>query len=220
MKVFLVVDAQKDFITGKLGSKAAQKAAPMIANAIDIYRKNGYTICFTRDEHNDKDYSNTLESKLYPAHCITGTEGFELVAEIKDKVDPENDMVFCKNTFASADLANELIVTNDSDENDPITEIVICGFCTDLCVLANATVLRTLFPDVKIKLLQNLCAGSNVAAHFSAISIMHGMMITIGCFDPINTRVDYNFYSCSATECEPANCNTCSKTSCACKSER
>ena len=61
-KILIVVDMQNDFVTGPLGSEAAQMAAKNIAAHINEYD----TVIFTRDTHGP-DYLDTLEGKCLPA---------------------------------------------------------------------------------------------------------------------------------------------------------
>lgn len=60
-KILIVIDMQNDFVTGSLGSEAAQVAAKNIAAHINEYD----TVIFTRDTHGP-DYLDTLEGKFLP----------------------------------------------------------------------------------------------------------------------------------------------------------
>ena len=81
-KILVVVDAQNDFITGALGNKECDVATNVIADEI---RSGKYDdVIFTRDTH-DENYLNTQEGKKLPvAHCIKGTNGWEVDARLKD----------------------------------------------------------------------------------------------------------------------------------------
>lgn len=81
-KILIVVDMQNDFVTGPLGSEAAQVAAKNIAAHINEYD----TVIFTRDTHGP-DYLDTLEGKFLPVpHCIKDTEGWEIIPELVNEV--------------------------------------------------------------------------------------------------------------------------------------
>ena len=54
---------------------------------------------------------------------------------------------------------------------DKYDEIVICGTCTDICVVSNALILKALFPDIKITIKKDLCAG--LSAHQAALDVMN-----------------------------------------------
>ena len=82
MRYVIVVDMQKDFVTGALGSEAAQKAAAFIANELPKYRDPNTALIFTQDTH-DSNYMKTLEGKHLPVpHCILGTEGWEVIDDL------------------------------------------------------------------------------------------------------------------------------------------
>lgn len=80
-KILVVVDAQNDFITGVLGNKECNVATNVIADEI---RSGKYDdVIFTRDTH-DENYLNTQEGRKLPvAHCIKGTNGWEVDARLK-----------------------------------------------------------------------------------------------------------------------------------------
>ena len=47
--------------------------------------------------------------------------------------------------------------------------IVLIGFCTDICVISNALNLRALFPNKRIVILEDACAGVTVESHKAAL---------------------------------------------------
>ena len=75
MKKFLVVvDMQKDFVDGALGSKEAEAIVPAVVKKIEEF--DG-TIFATLDTHYD-DYLSTMEGKKLPVpHCIKDTDGWQ-----------------------------------------------------------------------------------------------------------------------------------------------
>lgn len=73
MKYLIVVDMQKDFITGSLGTKEAQTILPKVIDKVQHYDGQ---ILFTKDTHTE-DYLNTQEGKKLPVkHCILGEDGW------------------------------------------------------------------------------------------------------------------------------------------------
>ncbi|MDR2532990.1 MAG: cysteine hydrolase [Oscillospiraceae bacterium] len=160
-KLLLVIDMQNDFITGALGSSQAQKIVPAVSAKIEEYRRNGGKIIFTRDTHG-ADYLSTQEGKFLPVpHCIEGTEGHLITAELNT-----NDCeVFDKPNFGSLELAQKA-----TDGN--YDEIELCGLCTDVCVVSNALILRARLPEVKIKVDAGCCAGVSAESHNAALLVM------------------------------------------------
>ena len=67
MNYLIVVDMQKDFIDGALGTSEAQQIVPKVRKKIQEFEGE---VIFTRDTHG-KDYLSTQEGKNLPVeHCI------------------------------------------------------------------------------------------------------------------------------------------------------
>lgn len=67
-KTLIVVDMQKDFIDGVLGTKEAVAIVDAVKEKIAMYRANGDEVIFTRDTH-QSNYLCTNEGKYLPV-CI------------------------------------------------------------------------------------------------------------------------------------------------------
>ena len=97
-KVLVVVDIQKDFVDGALGSKEAQEMIPFAAKKIKAF--NG-DIFVTLDTHTSE-YMNTAEGRKLPVpHCIKGTDDWELNGDIKEALCGRQYTEVEKNTFGS-----------------------------------------------------------------------------------------------------------------------
>ena len=59
--ILIVVDMQKDFVTGALASAEAQAILPEVMAKISEYDRAGKEIIFTRDTHGE-DYMRTREN--------------------------------------------------------------------------------------------------------------------------------------------------------------
>lgn len=59
-RLLVVVDMQKDFVDGALGSKEAQAIVPHVIDKIKAYQGAGQEVVFTLDTHFD-DYMDTME---------------------------------------------------------------------------------------------------------------------------------------------------------------
>ena len=74
-RLLVVVDMQKDFVDGALGTKEAQAIVPAVKRKIEEYQAAGDPVVFTMDTHGP-DYLATQEGKKLPVpHCIRGTPG-------------------------------------------------------------------------------------------------------------------------------------------------
>lgn len=178
--ILIVIDMQKDFIDGALGTKEAENIVENVLNKIEEYIKLNKSIYFTMDSH-ELNYLLTQEGKKLPVeHCIKGTDGWELDSRIKELIDEykldEKNIIFEKNGFGSITLANLLSKTyEDSDK----TNIEIVGLCTDICVITNAILLKTYMPNSNISVDASCCAGVNQKSHIEALNTMKMCQIDI-----------------------------------------
>ena len=60
-KILIIVDMQKDFVDGSLGTKEAQAIVPAVKEKIENF--NG-DIIFTKDTHGE-DYMNTRKGRIF-----------------------------------------------------------------------------------------------------------------------------------------------------------
>ena len=58
-------------------------------------------------------------------------------------------------------------------------EIEIVGLCTDICVVSNALILRAYFPDMKITVQSDCCAGVTPKTHEAALETMKMCQIDV-----------------------------------------
>ena len=119
MRVLVVVDVQKDFVDGALGSIAAQSIIPHMRKRIKDYADGETLILFTKDTH-EENYLETFEGVRLPVeHCVRGTPGWSLVKDISTLADGySNFLIFSdeevihsrilKDTFGSTKLVEIL----------------------------------------------------------------------------------------------------------------
>lgn len=184
MKVLVVVDMQKDFVTGVLGSEAAQNIVSKIHDKILEYRANGDAVVFTKDTH-EEDYLKTQEGKNLPVpHCIKGTDGWELCDGLIDVPVGEMGEVYEKDSFGYIGWTTALYKQNRMSQYPAIrdahvTEIELVGVCTDICVVSNALILKALFLDKIISVDASCCAGTSKAAHDAALITMRSCQVNV-----------------------------------------
>ncbi len=173
MKHFLVVvDMQKDFVDGALGSA---DAVAVIPGAVEKIRSFDGVIFVTYDTHFE-DYPETLEGKKLPVpHCIYGTPGWELDSRIAEAVEDRPHYKVQKYTFGSTTLPH--LINEAADGEDFTIELI--GFCTDICVISNALILKAFFPDVPITVDASCCAGVTPELHAAALQTMKSCQIDL-----------------------------------------
>lgn len=164
MKVLCVIDMQKDFIDGALGTAEAQKIVEPLAKFIEENRDEYYIVA-TRDTHGEN-YMETNEGRHLPVpHCIKGTEGWQINPLIAKAIG--NAPIYDKPNFGiSAEEWKKFLYPAD------VTEIVLTGLCTDICVVSNALALKTAYPEIPVKVMKDLCAGVSPASHEAALTTM------------------------------------------------
>lgn len=173
MKRFLiVVDMQKDFVDGALGTKEALAIVPNVVKKIKEF--NG-EIFATLDTHFEN-YLDTAEGKKLPVpHCIKGTDGHRLDKAVEAALDNRGYTPVEKVTFGSVDLPQMLEAAADGDD----FTIELIGLCTDICVVSNALLLKAHFPEAEISVDASCCAGVTPKAHEAALNTMKSCQITI-----------------------------------------
>ena len=173
-KVLVIIDMQNDFITGSLANAEAEKIVP---NIVALTKEWEGRIIFTRDTHR-AEYLNTQEGKYLPVeHCIEGTDGWQLQNDIhlaalnndSAKVSYVNKPAF----GAGALLYNEIMRVGEP------SEVTFVGTCTDICVVSNALILKSLLTETPIKVIENCCAGLTKEKHEAAIDVMSSCQIEI-----------------------------------------
>ena len=174
-KLLVVVDMQKDFIDGALGTKEAVEIVPAVVHKIEEFQKSGDRIIFTKDTHFEN-YMETQEGKNLPVkHCIKGTEGHEICDEIKAVIRPEECKVYEKLTFGSSEFAEDLMKGVYKD----VESITLVGLCTDICVISNAMLCKTFLTETPVYIAADCCAGVTPESHDNALKAMEMCQIQI-----------------------------------------
>ncbi|MBE6915492.1 MAG: cysteine hydrolase [Ruminococcaceae bacterium] len=164
MKTLIVVDMQNDFITGALGSKDAEA---IVENVVNLVKSFDGRVIFTRDTHLEN-YLTTQEGRNLPVeHCIKDTHGWQICDELK----PYAKEIVDKITFGSIDLPGMI----DADTE----EVILCGICTDICVISNAMLIKAHYPEMKVSVYASCCAGVTPQSHETALNAMKAVQIKI-----------------------------------------
>ena len=99
----------------------------------------------------------------------------------RSPVEAEVCHIVNKPTFGSymlpSDILDELMAHNKAVTD--LEKIVIYGYCTDICVISNAMVLRAAFPETEIEILSDCCAGVTPDTHRTALDAMRACQFTI-----------------------------------------
>lgn len=187
MDILVVVDTQNDFCNGSLGTKDAIDSVPNIVKKIKECGDAGHLIFTTQDTHT-KHYMDTREGKYLPVeHCIIGTPGHEIVPAIKEALSKYEVIELIKYTFGSAQLPDAIkskikMMPSGRPKYDLVRtdlKITLIGWCTDICVMANAVLLKTAFPEADIIVDSACCAGVTPETHEAALTVMRSLQIDV-----------------------------------------
>ena len=169
MDVLVVVDMQKDFISGALGTKEAVAIVPRVAKKIAQAKKAGKTVVFTRDTHQEN-YLQTQEGRNLPVpHCIKDTDGWQIDA----RLDTGDSTIIDKPVFGSLELAEQIARVPE------LESVELIGLCTDICVISNAMILKARLPETPVFVRADCCAGVTPESHENALNAMKMCQIAI-----------------------------------------
>ena len=170
--ILIVVDIQKDFVDGALGTA---EAVAMVDHAANKIRGFDGDIFVTYDTHFEN-YMETAEGgKLPVPHCIKGTEGWEIDQNIAESLAGKDFTKVEKLTFGSMELPNLVRKAVGNEDFD----ITLIGLCTDICVVSNALILKASFPGNNIYVDASCCAGVTCETHNAALTTMKMCQINV-----------------------------------------
>ena len=178
--MLIVVDMQRDFVSGALGSAEARAIVPAVAARIRRACDEGTQVVFTLDTH-ESDYMETREGQFLPVpHCIRGSEGWALEPEIAKEC--KRGMIsFEKPTFGSTALMHHVAAQAGAKGcvNGKGLKVELCGVCTDICVVSNAMLIKAALPEADLIVDSALCAGVTPAKHEAALDTMQSCQIQV-----------------------------------------
>ena len=120
----VVVDMINDFVTGTLKCESATKIIPNIKRLLDFARKKKIPVIYTNDTHLP---GIDEEFEIWPQHALVGTEGAEIIEELK----PVNgDYVLQKRRY-SAFFGTYLDLLLRELKVDTL---VLVGLVTNVCI--------------------------------------------------------------------------------------
>lgn len=171
MDVLVVVDMQRDFIDGALGTKEAEAILPRAAEKIRRFQGR---VLATRDTHGEE-YLDTQEGRKLPVrHCIRGSAGWEIHPQIQELI---RELPVDKETFGSLELGNMLQKYDEWQEK--IESVTLIGLCTDICVISNAMIVKAALPEARVIVDASCCAGVTPESHRRALDAMKACQIEI-----------------------------------------
>ncbi|PKB73744.1 MAG: hypothetical protein BZY75_00150 [SAR202 cluster bacterium Io17-Chloro-G7] len=152
----LVVDMVRGFLEPGHNLYCGDEARKIVPNVYQLLVREtqaGSHILFISDHHDPDD----LEFRIFPVHCVKGTSEPDVIPELSRFVTDDN--VVPKNRY-SGFFNTELDQRLRRLQPD---KLVLCGVCTDICVLHTTSDARN--RDYPVEVPANCVASFDQEAH-------------------------------------------------------
>jgi len=173
--VLVVIDMQKDFVDGSLGTKEAVEIVDNVVGQIKSGRYDSMVV--TLDTHSEN-YLQTQEGHNLPVeHCIRNSEGWMLDKKVQEALS-ENKLpcaVVTKVTFGGEKVI-EALEGIRKNVGEP-TSFTFVGLCTDICVISNALLIKAYYPETPMCVVENATAGVTPDLKDAALKVMASCQI-------------------------------------------
>ena len=172
-RYLFVIDYQNDFVDGALGFPGAEKLDEKIAAKVRAYGKGH--VLFTRDTHFEN-YLQTREGKNLPVeHCIKGSFGWEVYGETAKALAETEAPAIDKLVFGMdvTDPATAAVLPEKADE------IELVGLVSNICVVSNAVVLQSKYPEATIIVDASCTDSFDKKLHDEVLDVLAGFQVKV-----------------------------------------
>jgi len=165
--VVLVIDMVKGFLEPGHNLYCGDESRDIIPRVHDLLTREqaaSSEILFISDHHDPDD----LEFEMFPVHCVKGTEEPNVIPELAEFVTETN--VILKNRYSgffNTPLESQLAASSPE-------KIIICGVCTDICVMHTASDARN--RDYAVEVPSDCVASFKQDAHEWALSHLKNIL--------------------------------------------
>ena len=172
-RYLFVIDYQNDFVDGALGFPGAEKLDGPIAEKIRAYGPG--KVLFTRDTHFEN-YPDTREGRNLPViHCVKGTQGWQVYGQTAQALAEVEAKAIDKLVFGMdvTDPATAAVLPETADE------IELVGLVSNICVVSNAVVLQSKYPEATI-IVDAACTDSfDKGLHEKVLDVLEGFQVKV-----------------------------------------
>ena len=172
-RYLFVIDYQNDFVDGALGFPGAERIDAKIAAKIRAYGKGH--VLFTRDTHFEN-YLDTREGRNLPVvHCIKGTPGWQVYGETAKALAEVEASAIDKLVFGMdvTDPATAAVLPEAADE------LELVGLVSNICVVSNAVVLQSKYPEATITVDASCTDSFDKALHEKVLDVLEGFQVKV-----------------------------------------
>ena len=172
-RYLFVIDYQKDFVDGALGFPGAEKLDAAIAAKVRAYGKG--RVYFTRDTHFEN-YLQTREGRNLPVtHCIKGTDGWQVYGDTANALAEVEAPAIDKLVFGM-DISDPAIAAVLPEQAD---EIELVGLVSNICVVSNAVVLQSKYPEATITVDASCTDSFDKTLHEKVLDVLAGFQVRV-----------------------------------------
>ncbi|MGM9628844.1 MAG: cysteine hydrolase family protein [Faecousia sp.] len=172
-RYLFVIDYQNDFVDGALGFPGAEKLDAKIAAKVRAYGKGH--VLFTRDTHFEN-YLDTREGRNLPViHCVKDSQGWQVYGQTAQALAEVEAPAIDKLSFGMdvTDPATSAVLPEQADE------IELVGLVSNICVVSNAVVLQSRYPEATI-LVDAACTDSfDKTLHEKVLDVLEGFQVKV-----------------------------------------
>lgn len=172
----IIIDMQNDFIAegAPIECVGARDIVPNIQKAKAWAKENDIPVFYTQEMHRFQkvDYGLELE-RNEPQHCLEGTEGVEIINELKPE---DDDYVIIKRRYSGYYLTDLEVLMKAFDRD----ALILTGAATNVCVYATA--LDAVQRDVRPIVLSDGVTGTSAElnkAFLDNIDYVIGDVVTV-----------------------------------------
>jgi nicotinamidase-related amidase len=163
----LVVDMLKDFFVPRAGLAAPQEIERLIANnkkVVGSARRSGIPVVFVCDNFQKTEVPIDRHFKLSAPHCVTGTEGAEVIDELE--FNDERDFFVPKKLYDGFYNTRLDSILRELD----VKNCIVVGTWTNACV--QHTVMGAWVRGYDVLVLTDCCSCPDPAEHDHALAYM------------------------------------------------
>ena len=172
-RYLFVIDYQNDFVDGALGFPGAELLDSKIAAKVRSYGAG--KVLFTRDTHFEN-YLSTREGKNLPiVHCIQGTPGWEVYGDTAKALEEVQASAIDKLVFGMdvTDPATAAVLPASAEE------IELVGLVSNICVVSNAVVLQSKYPEATIIVDASCTDSFDKNLHQKVLDVLEGFQVKV-----------------------------------------
>jgi len=161
-QALVIIDMLNDFLSeqGALSvGSAGQRIVPVIAAELEQARQGNLPVLFLCDQHRPDD----REFTVWPPHCVAGSRGAQVIPELAVR---PGDYLIPKRRYSGFYGTDLDLILREMG----ISELILTGVCTNICVLYTAVDAR--MRNFKVTVVRDGVASFDEQAHRFALGEM------------------------------------------------